>query len=74
MSTATPSSCTALTGLPYLWLVPVSTIFIVEGLHHQKHIAAGLAPCHPTASIIYIYIYIYNIYIYIIMSMGWIIA
>ena len=47
MSTATPSSRMASTGLPYLQLVPMSSISIVEGLHHQKRIAAGLAPCRP---------------------------
>ena len=35
------------TGLPYLRLVPVSTIFVVEGLHHQKCTTAGLTPSHP---------------------------
>ena len=48
MSTAVPSSCTVSTGPPYLQLVPVCTIFIVKGLHHRKHLAAGLALCHPT--------------------------
>ena len=32
------------TGLPYLWLVPKSTVFVVEDLHHRKHTAAGLKP------------------------------
>ena len=39
--------CSVSTGPPYLQLVPVCTIFVVEGLHHQKRIAAGLAPCLP---------------------------
>ena len=47
MSIASPSSCMASTGPPYLWLVPVCTIFVVEGLHHQKCIAARLTPCCP---------------------------
>ena len=38
----------ASTGPPYLQLVPMCTIFIIEGLHHWKHIAACLAPCHPS--------------------------
>ena len=36
------------TGPPYLWLVPMCTIFFVKGLHHRKCIAAvvgTLSPC-----------------------------
>ena len=47
MSAAIPSSCTVSTGPPYFQLVPMCTIFIIEGLPHRKRIAAGLAHCHP---------------------------
>ena len=34
---------TIFTGLSSFWLVPMSTVPDVEGLHHQKRIAAGVA-------------------------------
>ena len=59
------------TGLSSFWLVPVSTVPDVEGLHLRKHIAARVTHCHShvahithTHTHIYIYIYMY-VYIYI---------
>ena len=41
------STSTISAGPLYLWLVPVCTIFItLIGLHHRKHLATGVAPCH----------------------------
>ena len=45
MSIASISLHAVFTGLSPFWLVPVSTVPGVEGLHHQKHIAAGVTPC-----------------------------
>ena len=44
---ALPSSWSISTGPSYLWLVPMSTVFVVEGLHHWKCITAGSVPCCP---------------------------
>ena len=37
---------TIFTGLSSFWLMPVSTVSLVEGLHHWKHIATGAASYH----------------------------
>ena len=44
--------CTVFTGLSSFWLVPVSTVPDIEGLHHWKCNAAGVAHrCSPVAYI-----------------------
>ena len=46
MSVISTTLCTIFTGLSSFWLVPVSTVPDVEGLHHWKCKAAGEAYCH----------------------------
>ena len=49
--------CAIFTGLSSFWLVPVSTVPDVEGLHLRKHIAAGVTHHRSrVAHITYIYI------------------
>ena len=47
MSVALISPHTIFTGpCPHFWLVPMSTVLGIEGLHHQKCIAARMILCH----------------------------
>ena len=43
------------TGLSSFWLMPVSTVPDIEGLHHWKRKAAGVAHCHSHAAYITIF-------------------
>ena len=45
VSVALISLHTVFTGLSSFWLVPVSTVPGIEGLHHRKYIAARVTPC-----------------------------
>ena len=46
MSIALNSLRAVFTGSSSFQLVPMSTVPGIEGLHHWKHIAAGVTPCH----------------------------
>ena len=53
--------CAVFTGLSSFWLVRVSTVPDVVGLHHWKRTAAGVARCHSRAAhITHTHTYIYN--------------
>ena len=55
MSVTSITLCTIFTGLSSFWLVPMSTVPDVEGLHLWKCIAAGVTHRHSrVAHIIYI--------------------
>ena len=47
--------CAIFTGLSSFWLVPMSTVPDLEGLHHQKHTAAGVAHYHSRVAYITIF-------------------
>ena len=45
VSVTSISLCAVFTGLSSFWLVPMSTVPNIKGLHHQKCIAARATPC-----------------------------
>ena len=45
VSVASISLHVVFTGPSSFWLVPMSTVPDIEGLHHQKRIAARATPC-----------------------------
>ena len=65
VSVTSITPCTIFTGLSSFWLVPMSTVPSVEGLHLQKRTIAGATHHHPVWCTSHIYIISCNMFLHI---------